>query len=123
MIPGSCLLTSAMALIGATDGAMLYKFTGRTENNFGILVSTYASPVELIGVSIQPVNRKVYQQYGLDFQKNYITIWAPDDLQDLARDTSGDYITWNGRKWQLMSGRDWHAVDGWTTCIAVEVLE
>lgn len=121
MIYGSNVLLTAITALGSTNGVVLYKFTGRTTNNYGMDVNAYADPVVLDPVFVIPLNRKVYQMLGLDFQKNYIQIYAETDLQDLQRDVSSDYVMLNGKRYDLQSERDWFQFDGWTSCLAVEV--
>ena len=71
--------------------------------------------------SIQATARSVYQEYGLDFQKQYVTVFVSADLIDISRSTSGDQIEWNGRRWQLISDMPWFPIDGWLSVLAVEV--
>lgn len=94
--------------------------TGRVTNAIGLDVSSYADPVELTG-SVQAVPRNRYEQYGLDLNKNYITVYTSEDVLDVQRDISGDQISFNGKRYQVMSANDWRAMDGWQGLLCVEI--
>ncbi len=119
MIPGSNLLRSALRLIKPTQ--ILYlQATGRTQNAVKQFVATFADPVPLMA-SVQAVNRDTYNELGLDFQKNYIKVFASKNIVDLGRDTSGDRLIFNGKLYQIESQVDWFVMDGWASCLAVYV--
>jgi hypothetical protein len=117
--PGSNLFKQAIRLIKPTN-ITYYKWLGRTLNPVKQWISAYADPI-VIKASVQAVSRNVYQQLGLDLQKQYIKIFAPVDFFDLSRDTSGDKFVWNGHLYQLNSQTDWFIQDGWASCLAVDV--
>ena len=119
MIPGGDLLAQALTKV-APQPFQYQANTGRTLNGIGIWEADYAPVVTLLG-SIQAVNRKVYQEYGLDFQKNYTSFFVSADVLDLARDFSGDRIIYRGRLFQVVSKTDWYPIDGWVRLIACDV--
>jgi hypothetical protein len=119
MIPGGNLLNAAFAMVAAQPFDYV-KYTGRTINTIGLYESSYETPETLIG-SIQAVPRNVYQEYGLDFQKIYFTIFVSKDVVDLARDVSGDQVQWLGRVLQIVSQTPWFNIDGWVSFLAVDV--
>jgi hypothetical protein len=82
-------------------------------------VPTFAAPITL-QASIQAVQRSKYESLGLDFQKNYIKIFAAANLINLARDSAGDRIVYGGRLYQMTNTNQWFAQDGWASCIAVD---
>ena len=118
MIPGGNLLNAAFAMVAA-QGFTYQPYQARTINGVGLYETTYGPRVELRG-SIQAVPRSVYQEYGLDLQKNYATIFVSRDVLDLTRDTSGDRVFWNGRAYQITSQTDWYSIDGWVSFLAVD---
>ena len=119
MIPGSNLLAFAFSMI--TPQPFGYEpFLGRVNNAVGLYESSYGELQTLMG-SIQAVSRRVYQDYGLDFQKNYVTIYVSKNVIDVTRDTSGDRATINGRLFQIISQTDWFNIDGWVSFLAVDV--
>ena len=118
-VPGSNLLRSALRLIRPTT--ISYEmYATRTLNAARQWVATY-QPAFPLTCSVQAVDRKNYVEYGLDFQKNYVQLFASQDIIDIDRDSSGDRFTWNGRLFQLESRNNWFAQDGWASAIAVEV--
>jgi hypothetical protein len=119
MIPGSNLLRQAFRVI-AKQQFTYEKFLSRSKGANGLLVPTYAPAVAKMG-SVQPVPRTMYEAMGLDFQKNYFTVYVTMDMQDLARDVSGDRITWDCTTLQVESKTDWFKVDGWIGLLAVQV--
>lgn len=118
MIPGSNLLATALTVI-AQQTVQYLAVTGRTTNAAGLDVSTYADPVDRRG-SFQPVPRQYFAQMGLDYTKAYYTWYDPSGpVQDVARDTSGDRIIFNGLLFEAVSSNDWTPVDGWSGTLFV----
>jgi hypothetical protein len=70
---------------------------------------------------VQPVPRNLYQTLGLDFAKEYWTIWVQPDVQVLKRDTTGDLVDYEGRTLKCESDTDWRAADGWRKIQAVRI--
>ena len=119
MNPGSNLLRQALRLIKPAD-ITIETFKSRALNKARQWVTEYNEP-ETIKASVQAVPRNKYIQYGLEFQKNYIKIYAMSNLVNINRDTSGDRFTYKGRRYQLDGQNAWFDMDGWVSCIAVEV--
>lgn len=119
IVPSSNLLNTAFAVI-ARQPFLLLRQGARVLNGIGIYETPYLAPQPLSG-SIQAVNRSVYQQEGLDFQKNYIEIFVSTDVIDLSRDYTGDLIEWNNRRFQITSNFEWFNIDGWVQFRAVEI--
>jgi len=119
VIPGSNLLSAAQTVI-AKQSFTYYKFKSRTTNEIGEDVAEYCPPVRVQG-SIQPVPRNLYQAYGLEFQSNYINVYAPRKFIDVTRDVSGDQVVFQGRKYQVLSATPWHGIDGWDQILCVQV--
>lgn len=119
MIPGSNLYRSAVRLIKQTT-VQYMKFNNRTLNAARQFVSGYDTAFDL-QCSLQAVQRSSYQNLGLDFQKNYVKVYAAQDMIDLKRDSSGDRFIYAGLLYQLEDQKTWYLVDGWVSCLAVEV--
>lgn len=98
----------------------LAKFTGRATNAAGFQVPTFADPVPLSG-SAQPVPQSRYAALGLDFEKTYITLYTSADVVGVARDGSGDRVTFNGDTYSAESLTDWRTQNGWSAIICVRV--
>jgi hypothetical protein len=58
---------------------------------------------------------------GLDFNADYIQLWAALNMVDLTRDSSGDRLQWNGEWYQMKSEQSWYEQDGWAQALAVKV--
>lgn len=119
MIPGSNLLNMALTVI-RPQTIQFFAFTGRATNAIGLDEATYAAPVAVRG-SVQPVPRSQYQRMGLDYNKRYVNLYASTDIDDLARDTAGDQIEFNGRRYEIMGEDDWFPQDGWNGTLAVDI--
>lgn len=120
MIPGSNLLKTALTVI-APQTVAYYQTTGRSVNDIGEYVTAYAAPVNING-SFQAVPRSVYEQYGLDFQKNYSIFYTNSNLIDVQRNVSPDKIVFNSKDYICESANaDWFSVDGWKGILCVLV--
>lgn len=118
MIPGSNILNLALSVI-ARAPFDYYAFTSRSVNELGQYQANYAAPVPLTG-SVQPVPRTLYEQYGLDFQKNYLLFYVSQLVIDVQRDVSGDLMNFGGNTYQCLSNVNWFAMDGWVCVLAVQ---
>lgn len=96
------------------------KFTGRVKNAQFQWVPSFGEFFDL-EASCQRVRRSQYVQFDLEFQRNYIQVYASYDMIDLDRDTAGDQFVYNNRLFQLESQGTWFAQDGWATCLAVDI--
>lgn len=119
LVPGSNILNMALSVIGKQSFQYL-AFKERVTQPNGNDVATYNSPMILQG-SIQPVQRTLYVQLGLDLQRNYINVYVSRDILDITRDVSGDQIIWNCKKWQCLSKTAWSAIDGWDQVLCVQI--
>ena len=111
-IPGSNLLDMALTIINGVY-VDYYKFISRSLNVVGQDISTYDNPVSIYG-SWQPVPRSLYEKYGLDLNKTYITFYTKNTIVDIQRGVSGDQIVFNGNRYQVESENEWTPIDGWT---------
>jgi len=118
-VPGSNTLNAAFRLIRKTK-VLYYKALTPTVDAVGRKVNVYEAPVEIYG-SLQPVKRNLYQEYGLDFSKNYANFYASFDFLGVERDGSGDKIVYNGQSFQILSVQDWFSVDGWKVALLVKI--
>jgi hypothetical protein len=119
MIPGANLLGMALRAI-RPQTLQLRAFVSRAENTAGDTVATFATAVDIQG-SMQPVDKKLYQELGLNLAKNYSTLWVFGTVQPTARDRDGDLITFGGKTWQCESDRDWSSVGEYRRVLCVEV--
>lgn len=118
-IPGQNLLNMAFSLI-AKQAVQYYQYASRSSNAVGQDITVYEDPVAMFG-SLQAVPKNLYEFYGLDLQKSYCTFYCSSDILDIARDVSGDQLTYNGRRYQVESNNDWYAQDGWKGVLVVDI--
>jgi len=116
-IPGQNLLNMCLTVI-AQQTIQYYQFESRALNAVGQDITTYQSVVNIVG-SWQPVPRNLYEQYGLDLQKDYFTFYSSNNLLDITRDVSGDQVQFNNRRYQVESANDWYQLDGWKGVLCV----
>lgn len=114
------ILGLALGAIGGVHDVRLLRFTGSTDNAAGYTVPAYADPVRIVG-NVQPLDRKLYQALGLDFAKDYVTLYTSADVQCTGRDRAGDRFTWEGDTYLCESGEHWHMQAGWVAITAVKV--
>jgi hypothetical protein len=119
MFPGGNILALANRVI--SPQCVQYRpFVSRALNSAGVLVPKWSSPCTL-NANVQPVPRSRYEVMGLDFQKNYATIYVQKNVVDIARDVTGDQFWYSGKLYQVESRTDWFAQDGWDAILCVEV--
>lgn len=119
MIPGANLLGEAFGLI-AQQVVLYRQFNGRTKNDNFEYISSFTAPFELES-SVQRVPRQIYKDFDLDFQRNYVNIFAMEDMLDLERDQAGDQFIYNFRVYQLESQGTWFAQDGWAKAMGIDI--
>jgi len=116
----SNLLAKASTLIPLKKYQYL-KFNSNIVNDVGIVSPAYDVAIT-IKANIQPVSRSVYEQFGLDMQKTYYTIFTSEVLQDLQRDKTGDKIIFNGKTLQIESNKgDWDSQYGFNSYLGVQI--
>lgn len=118
-VPGSNLLKQALKVIKPTT-IQYVKWNGRSLNAARQYVDSYDSPTDM-RASVQAVKRSSYVSLNLDFQKDYVKIWANVDLISLDRDYSGDVFIWNSKQYKLVDDTDWDVQDGWASALAVRI--
>lgn len=118
-IPGANLLRMARRLIKFQQVQYL-KANGRVQNAARQWVPSFDPPVTLMA-SVQAVARNKYAAMGLDFNSEYVNIFAEKDMVDLARDSSGDRFQFGGNTYQMSQNENWYLQDGWATCLAIKI--
>lgn len=119
MIPGANLLNMAFGLITA-QVVQYRQYLGKTTNAVGVDVVQWGAPVPVRG-SLQPVDTTLIAQLGLDMEKTYVTFYTTRDAIDLARDRTGDRLSYGGAVYQVTSKANWKLQDGWVRVLCVEV--
>lgn len=124
IVPGSDLLSLAFRAIAPlpTGAARIRRYQGRSTNAAGFDVPAYADSASMPdGTQVQPIPRNRYQAMGLDYAKDYITVYTTASCACTDRDNNGDLIGWDGRLWLCASKTAWRSIDGWEKIVCVEV--
>lgn len=120
MIPGSNLLRMAMGPIAAQMPLQWRAWLSSTTNEVGDIVDVHDDPVDIVG-SMQPVNRTLYHEFGLDMSKEYQSLFTSSDVRVVDEDRGGDVILWDGHQWLAETDTNWRGADGWRKVLCVRV--
>lgn len=110
----------ATAILGCNKTFKYFDYDGTTTNEIGNEVLTYTEPITYTG-SIQPVSNKMYEQLGLDLQKNYKVVYCPQLLHSIAEKEVTGKIEYNGGTYDIIENKNWWETNGYTKCIICEI--
>ena len=110
----------ATAILGCNKTFLYYDYDGTTTNEIGNEVLTYTAPVTYTG-SIQPVSNKMYEQLGLELQKNYKVVFCPQLLHSIAEKEVTGKIEYDGGTYDIIENKNWWASNGYTKCVICEI--
>jgi len=119
MIPGTNLFNQAMTVFTPQE-VTWFAASGRTVMDSGKYANSYATPVIIRG-SLQSINRKLFQQMGLDLNKTYKNLYTNDPAFDVDRGRPGDRFHYAGRVYDAIGSNDWFSQDGWKLVTLVDV--
>lgn len=111
---------AATAILGCNKPFKFYKFLTSSLDDYGRDIPEYSEPVTLTG-SIQAVPNKMYEQLGLDLDKNYKTVFCPALMRSLAESLQPDIIEYNGGRYQIVENKNYYETNGWTKALMVEL--
>lgn len=117
------LLPIAMAatdILGCNKTFTFLKYLENSIDPMGRDVPSFADPITYTG-SIQAVSNKMYEQLGLDLNKNYKIVFCPALMQSLAENIQPDRIIYNNRTFELVENKNWYETNGWTKVLMVEL--
>jgi hypothetical protein len=115
----SNLLQKALRLIPGESFQYL-KFLGEQANAMGIKVPTYATPITVFG-SVQSPENSLYQQLGLDLDKNYKLFYGSTAIKGNETQPQPDKFIYEGKTFETVRNSDWFTYDGWCGVLAVEI--
>lgn len=118
-VPGSNLLAMALTVI-TPQTIILYSATGRTQNERGSWVTSYAAPVPIEG-SWQPVDQSKIQYLGLDTTKRYFNFFTLETIESVNTGESPDLAERNGRKYSTVGDTPWNDIDGWQSAMFIDI--
>lgn len=119
------VLTPAMAatsILGCNKTFTFYKYESAVIDEMGRDVPSYADPVTYTG-SIQPVQNKMYEQLGLDLNKNYKTVFCSQLIKSIAENVQPDRIIYDGKTYEVVENKNWYETNGYSKILMVEIKE
>ena len=70
------------------------------------------------------INARDYHDLGLDFSKNYYTVYTDDvNVKNLVHKDSPDQVMLHGRIFNIIQTEDWLEYNGWKRLYCVEVID
>ena len=112
----------AVSILGCNKTFTFYKYEGAEIDAMGRDVPSYADAVTCMG-SIQPVSNKMYEQLGLDLNKNYKTVFCPQLIKSIAENIQPDRIVYDGAVYEVVENKNWYETNGYTKVLMVEIKE
>lgn len=94
------------------ETAQYIQFLGENVNETGISIPTYAEPIS-ITASIQPLGDQAYKDLGLDFQKEYYTVYSNQRMHGLNEQSHPDKLVFHGKEFVVERTTYWNEYDGW----------
>lgn len=113
------LLKTALGVVGG-QSVQYQRYKGQVTDSAGYKVISWGDPFRVCG-NVQPVGTDLKQEYKLDMERSYVTLYACGDMQDVDRDRTGDRFTFAGRLYQIESITPWAAQNGWGSALAVDI--
>ena len=112
------LLNAALRII-PKQRIVWRKFAGFDIDEQGLKINRYAEGVELTG-SVQAVDRNIYDQLGLDQEKEYLAVYAPADIKGVAGQDAPDIVEFGGGVYKVVRNYPWYFYDGWSGVVVVK---
>ncbi len=116
---GFNLLATVQTVIG-NQSFQVERWITSNVNSIGYNVDQYGPLITYSG-NIQPVDRDIYKDLGLDFSKNYIEIYSVPYIDTLTRDDGGDRIHWNSNIYKADPLSRWAEADNYCIVRAVQI--
>ena len=113
---------NATACLGCNKQFEFLKYIETTIDDMGRDVPVFADPVLMTG-SIQAVPNKMYEQMGLQLDKNYKTVFSLALIQSIAENIQPDRIVYNGLTFEVVENKNWYETNGYTKILVVELKE
>lgn len=113
---------TATAVLGCNKIFQYYRYQETIVDDMGRDVPQYADPKPITG-SVQAVSNKMYEQLGLDLNKNYKIIYSPELIQSIAEKIQPDRIVYDNRTFEVVENKNWYETNGYTKILIVELKE
>lgn len=115
----SNLLNKALKLIPPEQYQYL-QFISQEPNEMGIMTATYKDPEIILG-SVQSPENSLYQQMGLDLDKNYKIFYGAISIKGNEENPQPDRFIYDGKTYETVKNSDWFIYDRWCGVLAVEL--
>lgn len=112
------LLNAALRII-PKQRIVWRKFAGFDIDEQGLKINRYAQGVELTG-SVQAVDRNIYDQLGLDQEKEYLAVYAPADIKGVSAQNAPDIIEFGGAAYKVVRNYPWYFYNGWAGVVVIK---
>lgn len=113
---------AATAVLGCNKTFQYYRYQETIGDDMGRDVPRYADPKSVTG-SVQAVSNKMYEQLGLDLNKNYKIIYSSELIQSIAEKIQPDRIVYDNRTFEVVENKNWYETNGYTKILIVELKE
>lgn len=113
---------NATSILGCNKTFLFYKYIGTIIDDLGRDKPDFAEPVRITG-SVQPVSNKMYEQLGLDLDKNYKIIYSSALINSIAEDIQPDRVVYDNRTFEIVENKNWYETNGYTKILMVELKE
>lgn len=110
---------AATAILGCNQTFLFYKRLSSVVDDMGRDVPQYDAPLSLTG-SIQAVPNKMYEQLGLNLDKNYKTVFCSALIRSIAEEIQPDRIVYNSKTYDVVENKNWYETNGYTKLLIVE---
>ena len=106
-----------------------------TISEYGIAVSQYGEWIEIYAHAMpgiissfggKNINERDYKDMGLDFSKNYYTVYCDDiGARTVCEQHGADQFMINGKVFNIIQTEDWEefGYNGWKRCYCVQVID
>jgi hypothetical protein len=106
-----------------------------TISEYGIAVSQYGEWMDIYAHAMpgiissfggKNINERDYKDMGLDFSKNYYTVYCDDiGARTVCEQHGADQFMINGKVFNIIQTEDWEefGYNGWKRCYCVQVID
>lgn len=113
------LLNIALSVLPKTK-AKWYQFDKLEVDSRGREKVTYKEPINIIG-SFQAMDIKTVQEMGLDINKDYKAFYTSNNVKQVQRQTSPDYLEILEDKYDVLDvPNNWFKINSWNGFICIK---
>jgi len=114
---------AATSILGCNKQFTYIEYDDQTEveiDDLGYEVPVTSFQATYTG-SVQAVSNKLYEQLGLDLNKNYKLVYCPQLVKSLAEKDVTGQVLYDGKTWDIIENQNWYETNGFTKFIMVEI--